>query len=51
MKMTITLLDNVMSQDITKPTDLAFPNVSQHIQYSDRYWPYFKVLCYFGILI
>ena len=50
MKMVVTLLGNTMSQDIIKPTDPAFPNVPQHIQYCDRYWPHFKVLCYFGVL-
>ena len=50
MKIIVTLLDNVLSQDIIKPADLAFLNVPLHIQYCDRCWPHFKVLCYFGIL-
>ena len=49
--MVVTLLGNVMLLDIIKPADPAFPNVPQHIFNSDRYWPHFKVLCYFGILI
>ena len=51
MKMVVTLSGNVMSQDIIKLVNPAFPNVPQHILNSDRYWPHFKVLCYFGILI
>ena len=49
--MVVTLLSNVMSPNIIKLADPAFPNVSQHILNSNRYWPHFKVLCYFGILI
>ena len=49
--MVVTLLGNVMSLDIIKLDDLAFPNVLQKILCSDRYWPHLKVLNYFGILI
>ena len=47
MTKVVKLLGNVMSQDIIKLADLEFSNVPQHVQYSGRYWPYFKVLCYF----
>ena len=49
--MVVTLVGNVMSPNIIKPTNPTFPNVSQHILNSDRYWPHLKVLCYFGIFI
>ena len=51
MKMVVTLLGNVMSQDIIKHANLAFLNVPQHILNSNKYWPHLKVLYYFGILI
>ena len=46
----VTLLAIVMAANIIKLADRTFRNVLEHIQYSDRYWPHFKVLCEFGIL-
>ena len=47
----VTLLAIVMVVNIIKPTDPTFHNVPSHIRNLERYWPYFKVLCEFGILI
>ena len=46
----VTLLATVMAPDIIKPTAPTFHTMPSHIHGSYRYWPYFKVLCEFGIL-
>ena len=48
--MVVTLLATVMATYIIKPVDCTFRNVQSHIRNLEWYWPYFKVLCEFGIL-